>query len=286
MKRFAIIIAIFALAIGGYAYYQYQQTLVALVAASQPGEQEPEDEVQEIGVVSSLAGISVPGSGTHLLTKPDKSTVLLVGLGTNLDNYLLQSVEVAGRLTKTASGKLLIQVLRASPLLDTSDPGASKDDQKWEAFLDSNFGITFQQRHGWEVEKTSSSITFRMPASPVPTTPADGDTLCDSPICPPSVAPIGSTITITRIPNLKGVPLADYAAKGGSVPTRNVVGVRKLIGYKTTATTGGTTTFYVSREKDIFTLAYAKGSPGATGDIPENDFFTLIHSFDFTVVGS
>lgn len=271
MKRLLVILAIAALTIGGYTYYRYQETLKAHIASGQPGEQEPEDEVQEIGVVSSLEGISVPGSGTHLLTKPDKSTVLLVGLGTNLDNYLQQSVEVAGRLTKTQSGKLLIQVLRASPVLDTSDTGASKDDQKWESFLDSNLGITFQQRHGWETKKTGSSVTFTIPVSPV--LPMDGSAVAD-----------GGSIVITRAPNTKGTSLATYASKDGLVPTQNVVGVRKLIGYKTTSP--GSTTFYVAREKDVFTFTYTKGSSDAANSIPENDFFTLVNSFDFTVVGS
>lgn len=272
MKRFLPVFILFLVLFSGYVFYTQRGSFS--MSTQNPAQEEEEiKDVREVGTISSLGSIVVPGSGTHLLTKSDKTTILLTGLGANLDEYLQKNVEIEGRLSQSPSGKQLIQVLRVTPIEATStvtiDP---KEAQKWETFKDESFGMTFQQRHGWDIAKTTNTVTFTIPSS-------SALSCGDQPICP---AIPSSTIKIERILNSNDASLASFTGDE-KTSTKNLIGPHKLVGYKRTQADKGVITFVVAREKYVFVLTYTPGN-FTTYDPSTNDFFSLIASFDFIPV--
>lgn len=272
MKRFLPVFVLFLVLFSGYVFYTQRGNLST--STPNPAQEEEEiKDVREVGIISSLGNITVPGSGTHLLTKIDKTTILLTGLGANLDEYLQKNVEIEGRLSQSPSGKQLIQVLRVTPIETTStttiDP---KEAQKWETFKDESFGMTFQQRHGWDIAKTTNTVTFTIPS-------LSALSCGDQPICP---AVPSSIIKIERVLNSDNASLSSFTGDA-KTSTKNLIGPHKLVGYKRTQADKGIITFVVAREKYVFVLTYTPGN-FKTYDPSTNDFFSLIASFDFIPV--
>ena len=261
MKRYLPAVIIFFLILSGY--YLVKTHSVQGPDSAQAEENDHPKEATATGVVSSLGSVSVPGSGTHLLTKSDRTTILLTGLGANLDDYLGATVEVDGRLSQTPSGKELIQVLHVTPI-KAVDMGATGDDPaKWEAYLETaNLGVTFRRRHGWELAETKTLLTFTIAGAQ----PEDK----------------GDVITIERVANPKNDPLQNFTGDP-KTSTKNLIGPHKLVGYK--RVDSGTVTFVVAREQFVFVLKYAPGTVRGV-DQSANDFFTLISSFDFVPLGA
>ncbi len=256
MKRYLPAIIIFFLILSGY--YLVQTHSVQGPDSAQAEENDHPKEATATGVISSLGSVSVPGSGTHLLTKPDHTTILLTGLGANLDNYLGATVEVDGRLSQTASGKELIQVLHVTPLKTVDTGVAGEDPTKWDVFQETvNFGVTFKRRHGWTLAETKTLLTFAIA----------GEHLEDK----------SDTITLERVANLKNDPLQNFTGDP-KTSTKNLIGPHKLVGYK--RVDNGVVTFVVAREQFVFILRYTPGLVRGV-DPSANDFFTLISSFDF-----
>lgn len=264
MKRFIPIIVLFLIVAGGYMYLQQKKTLS--VSESAVGEQDHIKEVKEIGLISSLGNISVPGSGTHLLTRTDKTTVLLTGLGANLDEYLDKNVEVDGRLTQTQSGKELIQVLSIRLSEVTPSPTDSADNvTTWEDFKDVGLGISLRRRHNWKLSQGKDFISF---AISIPSLSCSGDT------CPPD-----DHIRIEKKSNIQGASLASFTGNE-KLATKNIVGLHSLVGYKATDPISHVVTLAVAKDTSVFILTCTPGSE-KTVDALTNDFFSLIHSFDF-----
>ena len=260
MKRFIPFVVIFLLALAVYVYFEGGKKTVN----TQDLQIEEGNHVKEsraMGVISSLGGIAVPGSGTHLLMTPDGKTILLVGLGANLDDFLSRSVEVEGRLTQTESGKELIQVLRVK-LIDPLPDDAAAVSTSWEKFEDSDLGVMFSRRAHWDYTNSASKITFTLPAG------AEGEAQ--------------SIIRIEKISNEKYLPLAGFTGDA-KTSTKHLIGPRKLVGYRRVDPKDGVTRFVVAREKFVFVLSYTPGVV-KSGDPLVNDFYTLVSSFEFVPV--
>lgn len=257
MKRYIPAIIIFLVIFSGY--YLVTTSTVQGPNAAHAEENDHPKEAIETGIITSLGSISVPGSGTHLLTKSDRTTVLLTGLGANLDEYVGTRVEVEGRLTQTPSGKALIQVLHvnsAKVSADTVDP--QEDMDAWETFKEAtHLGVSLQRRRGWKLEQTPTSLLFTLSSQA-----ADGKT---------------DTIRIERVPNAKNEPLQNFTG-APKTSSKNLIGPRKLSGYRRVE--NGVITFVIAREKSVFLLKY---TPGAVRGIDSsaNDFYSMISSFDF-----
>lgn len=272
MKKFLPIVVVFLLVIGGYAYFQPRLA----AQGSETGNTEEDDhpkEVTETGTISSLGGISVPGSGTHLLTKIDKSTILLTGLGTNLDDYLQKVVEVSGLPSQTVSGKQLVQVLHVSIARDGQVPVdiQDKDAMKWEAYANPIFGISLQKKHFWKVVETNMSVDFTITPAAAPCKDTVKDVSC--------AEMKDNLIHIERIANDANAKLQTFTGNE-KMATKNLIGPHKLVGYKYTEYVKGMITFVVARENNVYLIRYTPGTVRSF-DPSGNDFFTLISTFDF-----
>lgn len=262
MKRYIPAIIIFSLILSGY--YLIKTNTVQGPQAAQAEEDDHPKEATETGMITSLGNIIVSGSGTHILTKSDRTTILLTGLGANLDNYVGTIVEVEGRLSRTASGKELIQVLHVNSVKASEElKNTDVDAMKWEAFEETvNLGVSLRRRHGWKLAETKTSLTFTIIAEKT----GDKD----------------DTIQIERVPNTKNEPLQNFTGDP-KASTKNLIGPHKLIGYK--RIDKGVITFAIAREKSVFVIKY---TPGAVRGIDPsaNDFYTMMSSFDFVPVGT
>ncbi len=267
MKRFIPFVVIFLLAIGVYAYFEGGKKSDLVVDGHGSEREEPIRESQVLGMITSLGSIAVPGSGTHLLTRPDLTTVLLAGLGANLDEYLEKMVEVEGRLTQTPSGKDLIQVLRVRLAEDQTMGDTVAVSDAWEDFEEKTLGLKFRRRGNWEVAQTPILVTFTLPTD------------CKEMSCSKEKAGV---ISIEKIANDKNQALNTFTGDA-KISTKNLIGPRKLLGYRHVDLKTGAIIFVVAREKSVFKLMYTPGIIKAV-DEGANDFYSMISSFEFAPV--
>lgn len=273
MKRFLPLAVLFFMLLAGYTYFA-NSTGPTGARADAAEDQGHSREVTETGVITSLGNIFVTGSGTHLFTKSDRSTILLVGLGANLDNYLEKPVTIEGLLTETPSGKKLIQVLhvsssRYSQPLDTDSSSIRRTE--WTKYEHSDFGVTFQRRDFWLLTESASKLIFAI------TSEEKSD--CHDEAC---TQLRDDLITVERILNTKNAKLQTFTGNE-KMSSKNLIGPHKLIGYRYVDRSKGMITFVVSREKFVFVIRY---TPGVVKpfDLSANDFYTLMSTFDFVPI--
>lgn len=268
MKRIFPFILFFLVVVG--ATYVIYGSKITISFNNAPGQASEDDEhVRETaaaGKVQSLGTVAIPGSGTHILVQKDKKTILLSGLGVNLDAYIGKQVEIEGRPTTTASGKDLIQVLRLRELtaeeVAAVEPVISK---AWIPFEDSTLGVKFLKRDFWKALSEKDTITLTIPA--------------DLSVCGIACDTIkDDTITLERLDNTKGATLVSFAGDA-KLASHNVIGTKSLSGYKFTAPDGKITAV-VAREKFVFRLVYTPGSVKSADGVA-NDFHSLLNSFEF-----
>lgn len=234
-----------------------------------PGQAAEDDDIRETaaaGKLQSLGTVAIPGSGTHILVQKDKTTILLSGLGVNLDTYVGKQVEIEGRPTKTASGKDLIQVLRLRELSAEEIAAVETVVSKtWIPFEDSGLGVKFSKRDFWVLLSGKDTITLTIPA--------------DLSACVSACDLIkDDTITMDRVDNTKGATLVSFAGDE-KLASHNLIGPKSLNGYKFTSPDGKITAV-VAREKSVYRFVYTPGSV-KSADASANDFHSLLNSFEF-----
>lgn len=243
-------------------------------------QQQEDDHILEVsyrGTVKSLGTFAVVNAGTHFLEQDNGQTLLLVGLGVNLDNYLGKKTEVHGRIGSTPSGKELLQVLSAeeisvSDIQNSSDTTTvSMDDTSWSAFSNSGFGVSFQKRNHWIFDINEGKIAFTLPALSVQP--------CTVEPCPVSK---DDYISISRSKNESRVSLETFL-KDKKNRIKNKVGADSMNAYKIDSP-DGRVEIYVARDNLVYVLAY-QPSEKRFGDPHQNDFFELLRTFRFVPFG-
>lgn len=272
MKRIFYLVGFFILVVGlSYITQQFLMGRQFALTTAPAGSDEIQDAIAS-GKLTSLGSVAVPGSGSHILLKKDGTSVLLNGLGTNLEPYNGKMVEVEGRPSKTASGKDLIQVLRVRELTPEETAAAQSVSKVWSTYEDSVLGMKFLKRDSWNLSNTAGITTITIPA--------------EQPICtaPPCVPVKDDTITIEKLNNAKDAPLASFVGDA-KLTSHNLIGPKKLNGYELQNSATGVIVVGVAREKSVFRLTYTPGVFRAA-DASANDFHSLLNSFEFLSIST
>lgn len=267
MKSLFIVLLIILFGTGAYFVYSYRSVTIA-----QKNSQE-EQEIREVtadGKLRSLGSTYVPESGSHILVHDDGTTVLLSGLGADLEPYIGQDVTVEGRLTTTPSGKELIQVLRVSERVIPESAEQSMTSKELVMYEHSSLGLKFLRRDFWTMLETKSGVLFTISAQKIPCDPDSGV---------PCREPKDDSITLEKLTNTTSASLASFTGNE-KMATKNLIGPDKVIGYKYYDSLTGKIVFVVQRSKEVFRFTYSPGVYRPV-DSSANDFHALQNSFQF-----
>lgn len=233
---------------------------------------EPVQEKTYSGTLKSLGSFSVPDSGSHFLELDDRSTLLLIGLGVDLNRYIGMKVEVHGRLTSTPSGKELLQVLNASvvPPESSTIMRAELTSYAWSLLQSGDLGISFQRRDAWEITIDDDSIRLRLLAPKSDLISESEDKFNED------------VIVIEKLSNPKQLLLESYPdvvlyKRPYSV---NKIGPDALTGYQFSNDDGSVDLFIARGEDSVYRLQYIP-SEKRSGDQHRNDFYEFLSTFRF-----
>lgn len=230
---------------------------------------EPVQEKTYSGTLKSLGSFSVPDSGSHFLELNDRSTLLLTGLGVDLNRYIGMKVKVHGRLTSTPSGKELLQVLSVSEIPTQSVTSTTVEPTSflWSVFQSGEPGVSFQKRDAWGIDMNDDSIKLRLlwPKSDLKPDSQKED-----------------FIVIQKLPNPKKFPLDSYPdvisyKRPYSV---NKIGPDSLTGYQFSNDDGSVNLFIARGEDFVYRFQYIPFEK-RSGDQHRNDFYELLSTFRF-----
>lgn len=279
MKRLVFVsFLVFAVLLGFYL----SRERLSFLGDHGPGKifsQESLVETSTKGVIKSFGTFAAAESGTHFLEQENGETLLLIGLGTDLDQYVGKKVEVRGYMGSTPSGKELLQVLSVDRAEDENKNGPSEEkifsseDTSWLAFSNEKFGVSFQRRNHWNMSTDDEKIQFTLP--PLPPPPCSVD---------PCVVPKEDFITMKPLKNEKRSSLSFFLANKEIQPASSKIGVDSLnaLSYYYDH---GLVEIYVARDQYVYLLSYLP-SEKRSGDSHKNDFFQLVSTFRFVPFGS